>query len=203
MKSILLILSVLFCGPVLAGNCIEYKTTPRIIINAPSWTKQVVQPNTPMDLWHGNVIATLSDNYDIITDVKPTDDGFCVVLKEVNSVIGYNNFLVNIDIRHAPNTCAYNAILSHEEQHINAYLSVINDFNKDLHQSLYSAANSIMPIFVKSKSDVDSVLEQINIQLQSHPELILVKQKIKAAEEIRNKRIDQEHTGDELKKCFN
>ncbi len=202
MKGVLFILSVLFCMPCLANTCIEYKTTPRIIINAPNWTKQVVQPNTPMDLWHGNVVATLSDNYDIITDIKPTDGGYCIVLREVNAVIGYSDFLVNIDIRHTPDTCAYNAILSHEQQHIDAYLSVINDFNKDLHNSLYSASDSIMPVFVKSKSEIDSVVEQINNQLQSHPELVLIKQKLNAAQEIKNKRIDIENTGNALQKCF-
>ena len=52
-----------------------------------------------MDLWHGNVVATMVDNYDILTDVKEINNGFCVSLKTVNTVIGYNNFpsLLNFD----------------------------------------------------------------------------------------------------------
>ena len=42
----------------------------------------------------------------------------------------------------------------------------------------------------------------MNQELQSHPELVLIKQKIKAAEEIRNKKIDQNDDGSDLKKCF-
>ena len=41
-----------------------------------------------------------------------------------------------------------------------------------------------------------------NMEFQKHPEIILLKQKIKAAQEIRNKQIDQNESGAELDKCF-
>ena len=59
-----------------------------------------------------------------------------------------------------------------------------------------------MPIFVSDSEDIENAIEQLNKKMQSHPELILIKQKIKAAEEIRNKKIDQNDTGDALKKCI-
>jgi DNA-directed RNA polymerase len=59
-----------------------------------------------------------------------------------------------------------------------------------------------MPIFIEKKSEFDSALEMMNQELQAHPDLILVKQKIKAAEEIRNKKIDQVEDGSGLMKCF-
>ena len=40
------------------------------------------------------------------------------------------------------------------------------------------------------------------MKIQQHPDLILIKQKINAAQEIRNKRLDQNETGTELKSCF-
>lgn len=185
-----------------ADNCLDYKKIPRVFINTPDWEKQIVQPNKPMNLWHGNVVATMVDNYDILTDVENIKDGFCVSLKTVNAVIGYNNFRVNIDIRHIPNTCSYNAVLEHEEQHIQTYLSVIDDFKADFQKSVFSAADSIMPVFVKNREDINLAVDMMNKELQSHPDLILIKQKIKAAEEIRNKKIDQNNNSDELKKCF-
>ena len=185
-----------------ADNCLEYKKIPRVFIDTPDWEKQIVQPNKPMDLWHGNVVATMVDNYDIIADIKNINNGFCVSLKTVNAVIGYNNFRVHIDINHIPNTCSYNAILAHEEQHIQTYLSVIDDFKADFRKSVFSAADSIMPVFVKNREDINLAIDMMNDELQSHPDLILIKQKIKAAEEIRNKKIDQNNNSDELKKCF-
>ena len=185
-----------------SSECVSYKINPKITIKTPDWVKEVVQPLEAMDLWHGNVIATMIDKYDIITDVKDVNNGFCVILKAVDSIFGYNNFRVNIDIRHTPNTCEYNTILKHEEKHIKTYLDVINDFNSELKQSIFNAADSIMPVFVKTKQDINDAILLMNNELQNHPDLILIKQKIKAAEEIRNKNIDKKNNYDELKKCF-
>lgn len=185
-----------------ANECVSYKITPKITISNPSWTKEVVQPLEPMDLWHGNVIATMVDNYDIVADITSIEDGFCVGIKQVDAEIGYSEFLVQVDIRHTPNTCSYDAVLMHEDQHIREYLSVIDDYKQSLHNALYSAADSVMPIFVNDASDVELAVEELNNKIQSFPELILVKQKIKADEEIRNKRIDKTNNSTMLKKCF-
>jgi hypothetical protein len=64
------------------------------------------------------------------------------------------------------------------------------------------AADSVMPVFIEKKSDFDAAVEMLNQELQNHPELVLVTQKIKAAEEIRNKKIDQTENGADLMKCF-
>jgi len=185
-----------------ADDCLAYKLNPSVFIQTPTWTKEVVQPLKHMDLFHGNVIATMTDNYDIVADITSIEDGFCVAIKSVNAVVGYSNFLVQIDIRHTPDTCSYNAVLDHEDQHIRAYLSVIDDNVAELQRSVYSAADSIMPIFVRSQGEIDTAVDELNNQLQSHPDVILIKQKIKAAEEIRNKHVDQNDTGAALKKCF-
>ena len=197
------VISVLCCGGAIADDCVSYKLTPKITIVNPDWTKEVVQPLEQMDLWHGNVIATMVDNYDIVADITSIEDGFCVGIKQVDAEIGYSNFLVQVDIRHVPNTCSYDAVLAHEDQHIREYLSVIDDYKIDLHNALYSAADSVMPVFVRDSSDIDMAITELNNKIQSYPELILVKQKIKADEEIRNKRIDKKDTGTALKKCFN
>lgn len=193
---------VLFSTPCWGDDCLTYKLNPHIDIKTPVWSKEVVQPIKPMDLWHGNVIATLVDNYEIIGDTTSIEDGFCISLKSVQATVGYSDFLVQIDSRHVPETCSYDAVLTHEDEHIRAYLSVIDDYKDDLQQSVYSAANSVMPLFVKTEEEIDAAMDALNKNLQSHPDLILIKQKIKTEEEIRNKRIDQNDTGADLKKCF-
>ena len=192
----------LWCAGAGANDCMQYKKNPGVFINTPDWKKIVVQPKEPMNLWHGNVVATFVDNYDFVADVNPVDGGFCVGLKSVDSVVGYNNFDVQIDIRHIPNSCEYNAVLRHEDKHIKAYLSVVDDFKADFQRAMFVAADSIMPVFVKSKGDVDAVINMFNQEFQNHPDMIVVKQKIKAAEEIRNKQVDQMESGAELDKCF-
>ena len=197
-----IIFGMFFSAAAMADDCLSYKITPNVDLTVPQWTKQVVQPLQEMDFLHGNVVATMVDNYDIVADITNIEDGYCVTLKSVFATVGYSDFLVQIDIRHVPETCTYNAILSHEDEHIRAYLSVIDDFKKDLKDAIYSAADSITPIFVRSADDIDAAITELNAELQAHPDLILVKQKIKAADEILTKRVDQLDTGQSLKKFF-
>lgn len=185
-----------------AGECSVYKIKPKITINTPEYNKTIIQPRKPMDLLHGNIIATLIDNYEIDVDIIPVLDGFCVVLKNIDAMIGYDDFMIQIDMRHNPKTCSYNAVLEHENLHIDAYLSVIDDNKKELYNSLYSASDSIIPIFVKNKNDIDTTIEKINNELQSHPDIVLIKQKIHADEEIKNKIVDQKEDYSGLKKCL-
>lgn len=196
-----LVFVMLLGGPVWAADCVEYKKIPRIIFNTPDWQQVVVQPREPMDLWHGNVVATLVDNYDVVVDVTPVADGFCVGLKTVNATVGYSDFVVQVDIRHTPNTCAYDAIVAHENKHIKTYLDVMDSFKPELQQSVFRAADSVMPIFVAKKQDADAAVDMINNEMQNHPELVLVKQKIRAAQEIENKQVDINENGAELAKC--
>ena len=185
-----------------ANECAVYKITPKITIDIPEYTTSVVQPNKPMDLLHGNVVATLVNNYDIVVDIKPTNDGYCVLLKNINATIGYTDFLINVDGRHKKNSCSYNAIINHENMHIDAYLSVIDEYKPKIYSSLYMAANSVMPIFVKNINDIDITIDKLNNELQTHPDVVLIIQKIHAAEEIKNKSVDQNEDYSELKKCF-
>lgn len=192
----------LFFGSASADNCIKYKTIPNINISQPSYTKQVIQPIEPMDIYHGNVVATMVQDFDIIADIIMSGDGYCVVIKGIDAEIGYNDFSVQIDSSHIRGSCSYNAVLNHENKHVAAYLSVIDDLKSDIASSVFNAANSVMPEFAGSKEDIDLVIEKMNMKIQSHPEIILIKQKIKAAEEIRNKRIDQNENNTDLESCL-
>lgn len=201
-KFIVFFIGIFFSLGVFADDCVVYKLKPKISVTEPIWQKSVVQPLEQMDLYHGNVIATLVDSYDITADITPIEDGFCVGLKNVDAIIGYSDFLVKVDIRHKPDSCTYNAVLTHEDQHIQAYLSVIEDFKSELEENVFSAANSIMPIFVSSYDEVENAINILNDKLQNHPDMVLIKQKILAAEEIRNRRVDESSTSETLKKCF-
>ena len=203
MKKFIFVFFLFFVSSAIASDdCLDYKLTPNIKIITPNWQKNVVQPLKKMDILHGNVIATMVDNYEITTDITSIEDGFCVALKNIDVTIGYSDFLVQIDISHRPNTCSYNAILAHEDEHIRAYLSVIDDKKNLLYESILSAANSITPIFVKNETEIESAIDKLNEKIQNHPDIILLKQQLKAAEEIRNNHVDENDTGESLKKCF-
>ena len=197
-----LLLFVFISNAVAGDDCLEYKLNPSITLNIPIWSKSVVQPLQKMDVLHGNVVATLVDEFEITADITSIEDGFCVALKNVDATIGYSDFLVQIDISHRPNSCSYNAILQHEDEHIRAYLSVIED-NQDLFtKAIKNASDSIVPIFVKNEKDVELAIDKLNAELQNHPDIVLLKQQIRADEEIKNKYVDINDTGETLKKCF-
>ncbi len=195
-KALAFLMSMCFITAAFAEDkCVAFKTKPLVRINKPDWVKKVGQPLKMMDLYHGNVVATLVDEYDIIVNIDelPNDEGYCVGIKDINAVIGYSDFSVRIDMRHALDSCSYKTVLEHEGEHIRAYLSVIDDFQDDLRDSVLSAANSILPVFVQDEADIGDAIDDLNVKLQTHPDLILVKQKISAEEEIRNIKIDEEN----------
>lgn len=202
-KILTIILSFLYISPSFCGECLSYKKNPSILVDVPNWEKKIVQPSIPMNNLHGNVEANLVNNYELVIDVNPVQDGYCVSLKGIDAIVGYDNFIVNIDIGYERNSCAYNAILHHEDKHIDVYLGIIKEFKSDIHQSLYTAADSVMPIFIESKTDVDTAIEVLNSEFISHPDLILLSQKINAAQEIRNKQIDNNENNSELFSCYN
>lgn len=185
-----------------ADDCIIFKQIPDIKIKNPRYSIEVVQPDEPMNIFHGTVLATLVEDYDISVDIVAINGGYCVILKKIDALVGYSDFMVKIDKSHKDNSCSYNAILNHEKQHIDAYLSVTDDLNSDVKSSVFNAANSVMPVFVQNRTDIDFIIENINSEIRNHPEVVLIKQKINAAQEIRNKRIDQNEDNSELKSCF-
>ncbi len=201
-KKIIFLLALIIPNFTFADDCLDYKLVPQITVKSPNWTKSVVQPLQKMDVLHGDVIATLVNEFEITADITSIEDGFCVALKNIDATIGYSDFLVQIDISHRPNSCSYNAILQHEDEHIRAYLSVIEDNNDLFKKSIKTASESIVPIFVKNEKDIESAIDKLNTKLQNHPDIILLKQQIRADEEIRNKYVDINDTGETLKKCF-
>ena len=203
LKNLVIFLFIILPFSSFANDCVKYKQTPKISVLSPVYSTNVIQPDEKMDKFHGNVVATFVEDYDIAVDIFYDMGGYCVALKSVDALVGYNDFLIKIDNSNKKNSCSYNAILNHEDKHIDAYLSVMKDLGADVKSSIFNAASSVMPIFVSTRDDIDYVIEKMNYEMREHPELILMKQKIDAAQEIRNKRVDQNEDNNELNKCVN
>lgn len=202
MKKNLFFFLFLFNLPAFGNDCLQYKTVPNVSVKSPDWSIEVVQPLQEMDLLHGSVVATMSENYELSANKTKVEDGWCISLSSVDANIGYSDFLIKIDIRHVPNTCGYNATFAHENEHVRTYLSVIDDYNNYIHNSVKNAADSVMPVFVTDLNDADIAINELHDKLQSHPDLILMKQKISAEQEIRNKAVDHRDPGLRIKKCM-
>lgn len=192
-----------FCFSAMAVDCLQYRENPSLNIVHKIPKIKIVQPEEEFDLnLHGHVVSTMAESYSILTRTVFVKTGFCVSIESIDVVFGYDDFIINIDKNYQPDSCAYNAVLAHENKHVNEYKAVFDEFKDDFENALQVAVESVMPVFVEKKSQIDAVIEDFYKKIQSHPELVLLKQKINAAEEIRNKRIDQDEDGAELIKCF-
>jgi hypothetical protein len=188
--------------PSFADDCVAFKMSPDVRVSVPAWTKSVVQPSAPMDLLHGNVAASFVESYNLRAMAEPVNGGYCVILAGVDASVGYTEFLVQIDSRHAPGSCGYNVTLEHEDQHIITHLNTIENAARDIESAVNRAANSIMPIFIPSGTITDAALDRMEQELQTHPDIILMRQKINAEQEIRNKKVDQQDDGRRINKCL-
>jgi len=191
----------LYTNTLFAEDCLEFKISPSVKITVPEYTKKITQPDEELDKMHGNVVATFEESYELSAASAPFGAGYCVVLKGVNANIGYTDFLVKIDKSNIPDSCEYNMVAKHEQKHIDAYLSALDDGKKDISTSISNAADSVMPVFVKSLDGVNAALDKMQSELQTNPNIVLIRQKIDAETELRNKKIDT--SGDALRmlKC--
>ena len=196
-------ISFLFLCPAFANDCVKYKKTPNVKIENPEWKKTIKQSDKELDLaLHGHVMARMMIGNSIQVETLFIKKGFCVSVTDINVIFGYDDFAVEIDKNYEPGSCAYNAVMEHEQKHIDVYLALIDEYKDDLEKAAQVAADSIMPEFVKTQSEIGTAIEKLNEKFQSHPEIVLIKQKIMAEQEIRNKKIDDQDDGAKLLECF-
>jgi len=187
-----------------AADCLKYKRLPSLEIKVPGFSVSVVQPERGLDLLHGNVVATLAEEYEIEYGAeKASTGGWCVFIERVSATIGYTNFVIQIDKRHEKDSCEFNAIKEHEDEHVRAHLSVIEDGKKDIKQGLIDAADSVLPVFAETEKDFDRAMEEMEGELEARPEVKLLRQKLAAEQEIRNKKIDLGDKGRRIRACEN
>lgn len=184
-----------------ANDCLQHKTSPQVKIINTEWKQRVVQSEQPIDSLHGVVIASFDEEYDLQVSAIPVKSGYCVVLNGLNATIGYTDFLINIDNSYNLDSCEYKIILEHEQEHISAYLQAFDEELENMKKSIQFASNSIMPIFVPSLDGVSSALDKMQQEFQSHPDVILMKQKLDAQQEILNKKVDQRDDGKRINLC--
>ncbi|MCL2749043.1 MAG: hypothetical protein FWE50_03120 [Alphaproteobacteria bacterium] len=190
-----------FSGFAFADDCLSHKVSPTVEVIRPEWTVEAMQPSESMDALHGTVAATFEEEYNLSVASEPLDAGYCVVLRSVRASVGYTDFLVRIDASHIPGSCGYDMTMEHEEEHITAHIAALDGEYASIEKTIETAANSIMPVFVKSLDGVDAVLDKMQSDLQNDPGIILMKQKLDVQQEIGNKKVDEHDDGKRINSC--
>lgn len=188
-KSLLFFLGIFVFGAANA-DCMDYKISPSVNIKQLKWTERTAQPKTEMNSLHGSVAASFNEEYDLHIMTFPDKTGVCVVLSGVDAKLGYTEFLINIDRAHKKDSCEYNLTLKHEKKHIAAHISAFDNELNNMKESIKIASDSIMPIYIKNMDLADDAMNDIQEQIQQHPSIVLMKQKLNANQEILNKKVD-------------
>lgn len=131
----------------------------------------------------------------------PVKNGFCASLRSVDIDINVPEFIININKRLKPNTCAYDIVLSHEQDHINVNKDIINNNLDNIKKSIISAVNTINPVFITDVKDAEKIQKEIQEKIESFNDVKNIQQKIK--NEIYKNNEDIDTRGDSFKvwKC--
>ena len=184
-----------------ANDCTGFKTIPPVNITIPEHEIFIAQPDGFSDLLHGRVLATFSEQFEISYGVGEANGGWCLFIERIDATMGYTEFTVEIDQRHIKGSCEYDAILEHEFEHVAAHLSVITDEKPRIKQAVTNAAASILPVLIEYQSQIEGAMDRLEKHLQERPEIRLMRQKLAAEREIRNRKIDLEDRGWRIERC--
>jgi translation elongation factor EF-G len=207
MKKLIIAFSLFsfFNSPLLAENCLQYKISPNVKVIKTKWVQKVVQPDQPMDSLgfarHGTVETGSEEKYDLQVYTIASENGYCVQLNSLSATLGYTGFQINIRKSYTPDSCEYKVILDHENEHVSAYIKALDNESENIKKAIHLAADSIIPVFVPSLDGVSAALDKIKQEFQSHPEIILMKQKLDAQQEILNKKVDEHDDGRRIYLC--
>jgi len=189
-----------------AGECMGRKKLPSLEIKDRKFSVSVVQPDEMVvpegvGMLHGNVVATFSEGYEIEYGAERAGRGWCIFIEHIAAVIGYTDFVIQIDKRHRFDSCEWAAIKDHEDEHIRAHLSVISDNRGEIKRAITDASAAMAPVFAADESGIDAAMDKLEKELASRPEIRLMRQKIAAEQEIKNKRVDQNDKGERIRRC--
>ena len=135
----------------------------------------------------GLTVGKLNVSYEPIGSIIKTKDGFCVNLDKINFKIGYDKFDVYIDKKYKKDSCQYNAVKTHEDEHVLIFKEAMTFFAPDLKKSIRESVANILPekvydsvraeqIFHKKAkevlSDIRPLLNHINQKIEEKQALI-------------------------------
>jgi len=191
-----------FCSlPAWANDCQRFRGAPLVRVREPDFSVSVESPKEEMNLLHGKVIATFSEEYEIDYNAEWDGDGWCLYIDRITAVVGYTGFVIQIDRRHKFDSCEWHATKAHEDEHIRAHLSAVSENKDEIKQSVREAAAAILPLFVENESDLEIKMNEMQDELAGQPQIKILMQKLDAEQEIRNKKVDLGDKGWRINEC--
>lgn len=200
-KKIFVVFGFVFLSwSVVAGPCDEYKKN--INVNLKKKIGDVKIHTASDDLWPRAGYVAVKPYSLIEPKIGYVFNGkfYCVYLDDVNATVGFQDFDVFIDKKYAKNSCEYNAVLKHENHHIDDSKSALDKVFDELNSTFKTVVNNIEPIYVDDADDVPYAFEKIENKITQDKKLLDIVEKFKKQTTDDAAVLDGAQD-DDLKKC--
>lgn len=149
----------------------------------------------------GETIYQTSYSSKILLINIPVKNGFCVSLRSIDIDINVPEFTIILDKRLKQDKCAYDIVLSHEQDHMNVNKNVINNNIDNIKKAILSAVNGINPVFITDTKDATRIQKEIQEKIESFKDVKDIQQKIKTEIDKNNEDIDTRGDSFKVWKC--
>ncbi len=184
----------------MAYNCDEYKKSPDINIEKSQWKININKSQD--DLWPKAGYVNVMPFHQIAPKIAYSFNGkyFCVFLDSVDVTVGFYDFDIYIDKKYKKDSCEYNAVLEHENHHINDAVKAFDKIFPEIEKDLYDVVKDIQPIYTENVDDVPVAVDKIRDEIIKSEKLHKLEQKFQEQQKHDAEILDG--TPDEmLKKC--
>ena len=160
-----------FVSPGFCGPCDEYKKDVNVNIKKSEYNITVTPSDK--DLFPVGGYVDVSPYNEVKPEVGYVFNGkyFCVFLKSVDIVVGFKSFPIVIDKAYKKDSCEYNAILKHENQHITDALYVFDTMYDRLKKNINDIVDSVEPLYVDNADSVPKAVDDITNRLVKNKKL--------------------------------
>ena len=198
---VFVLFSVLLCAPAISGPCDKYKKNPDVNIKKAEWKINVHQTDENLGQKAGYVNVQPFNSFAPKIGYVFNGEYYCVYLDSVESTIGFRDFEIYVDKKFPVDSCEYNAVLAHENHHINDAIAALNNVFPRVKQALQDAANDVQPVYVTDADSVPQVFEKMSNQVQNNKKLMDLVNEFKTQNDRDAAALDSE-PDDGLEKCI-
>ena len=183
-----------------AGPCDNYKKNIDIKIQKSKWKINVHSSDD--DLWPRAGYVVVKPYSLIEPNIGYAFNGkfYCVYLDDVNVTVGFQDFDVYIDKKYQKDSCEYNAVLKHENHHIDDSENALDNIFDELNSVFKNVVNNIEPIYVENADDVPYAFEKIQDKITKDNDIVKLVEKFKKQTTQDADNLDNA-PDDELEKC--
>ena len=173
-------------------------------VNVNNITKDTVKISSSKEKLLGKLGYTeskISYEYKLFLIPVRVFGGYCISLRGLDVDVFFPEFNIVIDKRLKPNTCAYNVVLNHEQDHVNAHKKVLNENINDVKSALVDAVKSIKPVFIKKHDNQDNIQEEIIKKIENYKSVVKIQEEVSKSLEEENEKIDTRGDDYQVWKC--